>query len=292
MDNKTSFSGFMNQPYPFYYEGRKLLEILGIIFMIGFFFNYLLQPFDVNPDEHKMNYFWICVIHSGTPLLLLSCIALVLKPFPKTSDNWKVKKEFILILSLVLLTGITQFIFRDIIYNNPDNWSWKYFKEEVMNSLIAGVFLAPVIISINLNRQQLRNKSTALRISASIQEVKEPQSNTIVFIETEVKSEKFSFDSNMFIYAKAEGNYAEIFLKKENECHKLTKRISLKNLEAQLSSFTYIIKTHRSILLNVNYIENVSGNAQGYKVQLKNCTETVSVSRNYIPSFEKETTAG
>ena len=290
MDNKTSLYTFMDQPYQFYYEGRKLLEILGIIFMIGFFFNFLLQPFEVNPDEHKMNYFWICLIHSGSPLLLLTCIAMVLRLFPKTIDNWKVKKEFIVILSLLVLTGITQFLFRDVIYNNPDNWSWKYFKEEVMNSVIAGAFLAPVIISINLNRQQLRNKSYAHRISVSIHEVKE-QSNNIVSIITEVKSEKFSFDSNSFIYAKAEGNYAEIFLKKENECLKLTKRISLKNLEAQLCNFSYIIKTHRSFLLNVNYIENVSGNAQGYKVQLKNCTETVPVSRNYIPSFEKETTA-
>ncbi|WP_300564508.1 LytTR family DNA-binding domain-containing protein [Flavobacterium sp.] len=289
MNTQSSFFKFLEQPYPFYYEGKKLMEISGMIFLIGMFFNYLLQPFDVNTAEHKMNYFWICVIHSSSCLPLLVGMAAVLKLFPKTTDHWKVKKEFVFILSLVILTGITQFLLRDIIYTNPDNWSWRYFKEEVLNTLIAGVFLAPILISINLHRRQLRNTLNANRISAAIHEAKEPESHTIVTIETEVKSEKFSFDSTSFIYAKAEGNYAEIYLQKESEVSKLIKRISLKSLETQLSGFSFIIKTHRSVLLNVNCIENVSGNAQGYKVQLKNCSETVPVSRNYIPSFEKET---
>ncbi len=289
MNSKTALTTFLEQPYPFYYEGRKLLEFLGVIFLIGLFFNYMLQPFDVNTSEHKMNYFWICVMHSGSPLLVLLCIALACRLFPKITDDWKIKKEFILIFFLVLFTGIMQFLIRDVVYNNPNNWSWKYFKEELANSFIAGVFLAPILVSINLNRQQLKNKLKADRISEVINEVKEIQPNTIVSIETEVKSEKFSFDSNSFMYAKAEGNYAEIYLQNENGINKLTKRISLKNLETQLSDFSSIIKTHRSILLNVNFIENVSGNAQGYKVQLKNGVDTVPVSRSYIQSFEAKT---
>lgn len=291
MNNKTTLTKFLEQPYPFYYEGRKLFEFLGVIFLIGMFFNYMLQPFDVNPDEQKMNYFWICVIHSSSPMLILICMASILRLFQKATEDWKVKNEFILILLLIILTGITQFFFRDIVYKNPDNWSWRYFKEELTNAIIAGIFLAPVIISVNLNRQQFKNQQRANRISEKITETKEIVPNSIISIETEVKSEKFSFDSNSLIYAKAEGNYAEIYLQKENGIDKLTKRISLKNLETQLNGFSFIIKTHRSILLNVNYIENVSGNAQGYKVQLKNCPETVPVSRNYIQSFETKTTS-
>ena len=104
-----------------------------------------------------------------------------------------------------------------------------------------------------------------------------------------MKSERFTFDSNSFIYAKAEGNYADIYLKSEDKISKLTKRIALKKLETQLADFPFIIKTHRSVLLNLNYIDSVSGNAQGYKVTLKDCPEAVAVSRNYIQSFESKT---
>jgi len=169
------------------------------------------------------------------------------------------------------------------------NWSWRYFIEEISNTFIAGIFLAPIIISINLNRQQLKNSQKADRISSSITDVKEIQNNTSVTIETEVKSEKFIFESHSFIYAKAEGNYAEIFLKKDDKVQKLIKRIPIKNLEMQLSTFPFIIKTHRSILLNLNHIEKVTGNAQGYKVQLKDCPDTVPVSRNFIQSFDSAT---
>lgn len=290
MNQKTSLQLFLEQPYPFYYEGKKLLQILGVIFLISFFFNYMLQPFDVNTSEHKMNYFWISIIHSTSPLLVLLCLSFVFKTSPKLTDNWNIKNECKLIFFLVLLTGITQFLIRDIIYNNILNWSWHYFIEEITNTFIAGLFLAPIIILINVNRRQSINQINANRISSSLTKTKEHQNNTVVTIETEVKSERFTFDIHHFIYAKAEGNYAEIFLKKEASTQKLIKRIPIKNLESQLSPFPFIIKTHRSILLNLNHIEDVKGNAQGYKVQLKDCPDTVPVSRNFIQSFEQATT--
>ena len=286
MNQKSSLLNFLKQPYPFYYEGKKLLQIISVLFLISLFFNYMLQPFDVNPQEQKMPYFWICVIHSSSPILILLITALVCKLFPKTTEDWKIKNECILVFFLVLFTGITQFLIRDVIYDNPMNWSWKYFTEEISNTFIAGIFLAPIIISINLNRQQLKNRQKADHISSTITDVKKPQNNMTVTIETEVKSEKFVFESDSFIYAKAEGNYAEIFLKKEEKVHKLIKRIPIKNLEIQLSTFPFIIKTHRSVLLNLNYIEEVTGNAQGYKVQLKDCPDTVPVSRSFIQSFD------
>ena len=289
MNQRTSLLNFLKQPYPFYYEGKKLLQISGVLFLIALFFNYMLQPFDVNPQEQKMHYFWICFIHSSTPILVLLCAALICRLFPKATDDWKIKNECILVFFLVLFTGIAQFLIRDLIYNNPMNWSWRYFIEEISNSFIAGIFIAPIILSINLNRQQTKNSQKADLISSSITEVKELQNSTSVTIETDVKSEKFDFESHSFIYAKAEGNYAEIFLKKEDKVQKLIKRIPIKNLEMQLSAFPFIIKTHRSVLLNLNFIEKVTGNAQGYKVQLKDCPDTVPVSRNFIQSFETAT---
>lgn len=289
MDYKKELLNFLKQPYPFYYEGKKLLQITAVIFMISLFFNYMLQPFDVNPKEQKMPYFWISFIHSSSPILILLCIALICKFFPKKTEDWKIKNEFIIVFFLVLFTGITQFLIRDVIYNNSENWSWRYFKEEVFNTFIAGIFICPIVISINLNRQQLKNKQKADLISATITDNKELQNNRSITIETEVKSEKFNFESHSFIYARAEGNYAEIFLKEEEKVNKLIKRIPIKNLEMQLSSFSFIIKTHRSVLLNLNYIEKVTGNAQGYKVQLKGCSDMVPVSRNFIQSFDSVT---
>lgn len=286
MNADHSFFSFLKQPYPFYYEGKKLQYILGITFLICFVFNYFLQPFDVNLSEHKMNNFWVCAIHSTTPLVLFLCIAFICRFFSKMTDDWTIKNECIVIFFLVLFTGIGQFLIRDIIYDNPLNWSWHYFREEVSNSFVAGIFVGPLIIFINLNRQQLKNSENAHRISSALPHPEEITNHTRITIETEVKSEKFTFAIHSFVYAKAEGNYAEIFLSEEGKTAKLIKRIPIKNLEAQLGAFPFILKTHRSVLLNINHIETISGNAQGYKVMMKNCPEPVPVSRNYIQAFD------
>ena len=285
MNTENSFFSVLKQPYPFYYEGKKLLQILSITFIIALIFNYLLQPFDVNLSEHKMDNFWVCVIHSTTPLVIFLCIALICRYLPKTTDNWTIKKEIVLVFFLVLFTGIAQFLIRDIVYDNPKNWSWHYFREEVTNTFLAGLFIGPLIIFINLNRQQHKNNESASRIAATLPHIEEIPANTIITVETEVKSEKFSFEISSFIYAKAEGNYAEIFLTENGKTNKLIKRIPIKNLEAQLSSFHFIVKTHRSVLLNLNHIGNVNGNAQGYKVTMKGCQDPIPVSRNYIQTF-------
>ena len=289
MNSENSFSFFLKQPYPFYYEGRKLVWILSIIFLISLFFNYMLQPFDVNTTEHKIHYFWISVIHSVSPLLVLLGISFICWFSPDITDNWTIKKECTVVFSLLLFTGIIQFLIRDLIYVNPLNWSWNYFREEITNSLIAGFFLAPLVILINLNHRKWVNTQNAARISSTLPHIERITADTTITIETEVKSEKFSFCSNTFIYAKAEGNYAEIFLKEETSVRKVIKRISIKNLEAQLNAFPFIIKTHRSVLLNLNYIEQISGNAQGYKVMLKECPDPVPVSRNFIQLFDQAT---
>ena len=286
----NTLSYFLIQPYPFYMEGKKIWKALIVIFFITLSFNYLLQPFDVNHREHRMNYFWISVIHSTTPLIILLFMSFIIRKFPKIVDAWNIKKEFQFIFIILILIGIVQFLVRDIIYDNSQNWSGHYLFEEISNTLFAGFFIAAIIIPINMNALQLKNQQKADIISSAFAKVKEIEISSTISIETDVKSEKFIFDSNRFLYAKSEGNYIEIYFKNDDSIIKMTKRLSLKNLENQLQDFKFIIKTHRSVLMNFNTIENVSGNAQGYKIKLKECLEILPVSRNYIKTFESQVT--
>ena len=44
----------------------------------------------------------------------------------------------------------------------------------------------------------------------------------------------------------------------------------------------HIIKCHRAFLVNLRHVVKVSGNAQGYRLQVGECREEVLVSRAYI----------
>ncbi len=252
---------------------------------MALFFNYSFEPFHVNRSEHKMDYFWISVIHSLSPLLVALLLSGILGLRKKLSDDWNLKKELLFFFWLLLLTGITQFLIRDLIYDNSNNWSWNYLKEEVSNTLLVGILFAAILIPLNLNRLLLKNQKKAREISKSLHEspTDEPKNLTI---ETRVKSDCFNLDPNQFLYAKADGNYLEIYTLKDHKTHKQVKRITLKELANQLNDFSWIVKTHRSYMVNLKYLEEVNGNAQGYRLTLKHIPESIPVSRYSITAFE------
>ena len=276
---------YLNQPYPFYYKGKKLIQISFVILLLAFFFNYLIQPFDSNTEQLKLNYFWVSLIHSTSPLLLLFPLSFVFSTMNLSIENWKLKYEFLFIISFLFLTGILQFLLRDFLYTTPFNWSFLYLKEELTNTFITGSILAFLVVSANLNIQFFKNSEQASAFNVKLKDTEPLLSNTELFIETELKSENFHLNIQNFVFAKSQGNYVELWTTDTSLTKPILKRMKLKELENVFLPYKNIMRTHRSYLLNKNFIENVSGNAQGYKVKLQNCDEYIPVSRNFLEAF-------
>ena len=280
--NSNSIS-FLKQPYPFYYEGKSFLVIFTILFLMSFGFNYFFKPFNVNLSEHKMPYVMTSLMHSLAALLVLILFVVVLYIFPRLKDHWNVRKETCYLALLLLFIGIAQFLIRDIIYDNPHNWSWHYFFEEIRNTFLVGMLFVLILVPLNFSRLYYKNQKQAGALSLW---QNEKNQSAPIFIKTSLKSDDFYLDSSELVFAKSEGNYVEVYLTENDQIISKLKRISLKELERQLRDDPKIVKTHRSFLVNVQFIEEIAGNAQGYKLKLKNWPESISVSRNMISSFE------
>ncbi|MDO6470928.1 LytTR family DNA-binding domain-containing protein [Maribacter sp. 1_MG-2023] len=274
---KKNISNLLSQAYPFYYQGKELWSITILLFFMTFLFGYFFEPFEVYQPEHKMGYFWITLIHSCTPVFMIF-IFLSLKISPITKENWTIKKEILLVASFLLFVGIVQFLIRDIIYDNPNNWSLRYFYEELRNTFLVGILFAFILVPINYHRLNTKNSRNANAFNTS-------KKKSIISKKTPSHINELNVDSQNVLYAKAEGNYIELFL---NDGSKILKRLTMKRLENILDSYSNYIKTHRSYIVNINQIDSVTGNAQGYKLQLKNCSNTIPVSRNMISKFNKK----
>ena len=83
----------------------------------------------------------------------------------------------------------------------------------------------------------------------------------------------------------AADNYTEVFYLRKGELKKDLIRNSLKNMELQLSHSPQFYRCHRSYLINLSRIVEVTGNAQGYKVKLPVMKELVPVSRSRSAEF-------
>lgn len=279
---------FLGRPYPFLYQGKTIYVLLSLIFLMTLAFNYLFEPFEVYVPEHKMPFFVICVMHALVPLLVLGLVLWVVNWIPNVDKKWTVGRELLLLSGSLLLVGISQFLIRDLIYDNPNNWSWGYFYEEIRNTFLVGSLFVAILVPLHFIRLQRSTAQRARLLPSPLKTEKIGQGPATVFVRTEVKGDDFILETTHFLYAKAERNYVEIYLRDQKEVEKVLKRISIKNLNAQLGSFPYILRTHRSYLVNLSHMENVAGNAQGYRINLVDMQGSIPVSRNFIPLFEEK----
>ena len=274
---------FLSQPYPFYFEGKTFYTLFVLVFLMSLGFNYFFEPFNVYVPEHKMSYFLISLVHAVVTVIVFFIMFLCLKLLPKQVEKWNVSKEILFLSSFLILVGIGQFLIRDFIYDNPNNWSWTYFIEEIRNTFLVGILFVAILVPLNFNHLYRKNQNRASSLSPRTKK----SENSQIYIVTDVKGDDFDLDITHFLYAKADRNYAEIFIQTADGIDKKLKRISIKNLESQLDPYGNVIRTHRSYMVNLNHIVKINGNAQGYKLDLNAPGNAVPVSRSYIPKLEE-----
>lgn len=280
-----NLSAFLHQCYPFYYRGKSLRIFTIIVFLFSFTFYFVFEPFEINRAEHRLSFISTCLMHAIVPSIIILLLGAFLSLSPAIEDKWNIKKEFIFFSVYLLFIGLGQFLIRDLIYNNPENWSLKYVIEETKNTFSTGVLFVGIFVPINYGRLSKQNLLKANLINTQLSTT-QIQIDKSIFIQTQIKSEDFRLDVSKFLFSRSERNYLEIYIEENNEVKKVLKRISTIELEKQLGDCQNIIKTHRSFLVNIGHIDNVTGNAQGYKLKIKGCNEQVLVSRNRIKALE------
>jgi hypothetical protein len=283
----ASVQDFLRQPYPYYFKGKNLWIIAAVIFGMSMGFNYFFEPFVVYRPEHKVGYFWISMVHSLNAFI---CVLLVigLNNLRVNEDRWTVGNEIALISGVLLLIGVSQFLVRDLIYANPENWSLKYFLEEIRNTFMVGVLFVVILVPINYLRLLKAHLKTAHSLNSHFQPDFSKPKDKVLPIVTQQKSDDFDLNPDVFLFAKAEGNYLEIYFEDGEKSSKVLKRMTLKELESQLESFPHFFKTHRSFLVNLQKVAQVKGNAQGYQLEIKSFSDSLPVSRGMINDFERK----
>ncbi|AXG71302.1 putative two-component response-regulatory protein YehT [Kordia sp. SMS9] len=276
-------TNYLREPYPFLYRNQQLiLSILGIIAVASFLFSYAFEPFEINTAEHKIPHVWILVVHAVLPVPIVFLYFLLVNWRVKDDARWTIGKEMLHLSIALILIGIGSFLVRDVIYDNPNNWSFRYFYEEIRNSVLVGVLLLAIILPLNLQRLIQKHSKNLEKLSFSAEE----SQKIVQTMQIQAGNEHFQFTIQDFLFAKVESNYTEIFLNDTDGVSKTLVRITLKELETRLQEFPNIYKSHRSYLINLDKITSCKGNAQGYQLSLQNYSETVPVSRSKLKEFD------
>ena len=136
------------------------------------------------------------------------------------------------------------------------------------------------ILTYRQNIKKLKQEAKSLKIK--IKDYSESYALKYIEIFSENESDHFRLLVSEIVFAKSADNYVEIGYQEESVVKKKLVRNSLKNIEKQLSEFNIFVRTHRTSLVNIQYIEKLHKSFNTYWLSLLNSSETIPVSRQYL----------
>lgn len=273
---KPSVWKILNEPYPFNFGLKKLLWLLPAIFILGTLFLYIFQPFNNEWEEHRFPFYIICTIHGLTATLCLLPFFFIASIGVKDKNSWTIAQEFLLMLFAFITVGVGNFLIRDIIYiNEHNNWQIKYLIEEIKHAFAVGLVFYPLFIWFNNSRLKSKYKKEGQSLSQDMP-TQITKQQRLVTIHNAAGTPELQVPEKNLLFIKSEGNYIKVYFKKDN--------IEIKMIRNTLTSVAGIVpdffSPHRSYLVNLNNINRIGGNSQGYTLHFEDLENVIPVSRN------------
>jgi len=210
--------------------------------------------------------------------------------FPKIfiEENWNVGKEMLFHLWTIFLIGISNLLYA--------NWGGYYeisiysFLLAQLETLLIGIFPVTFIVLYKHNRYLKKNISNAHELIGRLQS--EERTNTknsqgqYISLSSETGKDKLQINIDDFFFVKSIDNYVEVYWKDRNTIRKSLLRGSLKKIQKELTPYSSMFRCHRTYIININKIDRISGNSQGYRLSIGADYE-IPVARSYIKAFQK-----
>jgi len=274
----------LNEPFPEEENYLKNVRSIAGVSLFIFLFLYFVSPFGMHNFEGNLLGFSIGfgVVTFLCSLSYLTLFGEILK-IKRNVPSWTLGRWILYMIGLLLFISIGNFFYLKIIHPNLE-LNFDNLLQMIYSTMVVGSL--PVIFtgySIQI-RSDKKNQSAASDIQSQLKS--SPIKTKKVRITSANEKQNIELTEDEFLFAESQQNYVVITFLKESKINEVTLRNTLKNIQGQLSGNPFF-RCHQSYLVNTNQIENVSGNAQGLRLQLKNVGDTeIPVSRKYIKELK------
>lgn len=265
---------FLKRPYPFNDDLKHNAKIVFFISIGIFAFLYTFQPLDISSLENKDKIYLIAGLGVITFLSLSVNLMVLPSLFPKIflHREWIVWKE--IIWNVWILSTITFSYF--LLYKTLGVFEMDFYT--IVKLLLFAVVPLALLIIFNQDRLLRLHLKVAKELNEELKESKTVNEKLIHF-ESEYQKDKLSIKARLLLFIRSADNYIEVFWKDGDTVHKQLIRSTLVKANELLHDYSYIFKCHRSFIVNVNHIDKVEGNSQGYKLYFENVDFEIPVSK-------------
>lgn len=284
---------FLNKPYPFSFQPKRRLKQIIPVSIGVFLFAIIFKPFGLESNPHYIK-------ESAIGTFICAVIALittVLIPyFAKGCFNeskWTLKNNLVWVCIMIIIFISLMYFSYAIYYKQTITWN-SYFKSCV-SALKFGIPIGLIVNLVNqyyLQKKHLKEVISINRKLKTFANIHEDETNqlhdaALKLIEYNIdRINKVQFAVHNLVYVEALGNYVTIAYQQDGN-KKITVRDTISNIEQKVETSELFYKPHRSYLVNMKNIENVTGDSQGLKIHLKGFDQIIPVSRNKIKEFKE-----
>lgn len=266
-----------NKPYPFNDDLKHNTKIIFFTSLGVFAFLFLFQPFDISALPIKEKYYLMSGLAVVTFLTLSFNLLIIPSLLPKkfSSANWNVKKEIFWNVWILFTILAGYFLL------NNSLGVMKFSFDLVIKLVLTAVVPISVLIVVNHNKMLRSHLKLADELSKKLKENKSIQ-DKIVYFNSDYQKDSLAIKISLLLLIRSANNYIEVFWKEGDTVKNQMVRCSMVYAEEILKEHKFIFKCHRSFMVNVNYIDKIEGNSQGYRLFFDNIHFPIPVSKNSV----------
>ncbi len=273
---------FLNKPFPFNDDLKYNSKLIFFLSIGVLAFLYLFQPLDVSSLANKQMIY--VVIGLGVITFLSLSLNLLILPslFPKIflKRIWNIKKEILWNIWILSTISVGYFLYYKAlgIFNIDFNM--------IIGLILIAIIPITGLIIVNQNRKLRSYLELAKGINKKLEENKLIEEKLVHFKSDYVK-DNLSIKVSLLLFIRAANNYIEVFWKEGDKPKSQMIRTSLLKVEDLLKEHKFIFKCHRSYMVNINFIDKIEGNIQGYKLFFENLDFSIPVSKNFANKLKE-----
>ncbi|GAB3559612.1 LytR/AlgR family response regulator transcription factor [Spirosoma fluminis] len=294
---------FFRQPYPSEERPWRQLRKAAIIGLFVGVFLVVFQPFGLNNWE-TANKAWK-VLGFGLVTFLLTAFNFLFwqQLFPKqfSDQHWTVGREILLVTCNILLIAIGNRLYLEWLLGKGQHGGMDW-TSTILVTFLVGLFPVTGLVSLRYITQLKKYSQAAdeLQIHTNTPPVdsqpasattNEPASVNMVHemltLIADNDKDLVTLPTQDLLFIESSDNYCTVVYLNHGQPTKPLLRSSLSRLESQIR-VSHIVRCHRSFIVNLDKVERVTGNAQGYKLHLLGGQLQVPVARRYNDTLVAE----
>ncbi len=286
----------LNQPYPNEEPvSRRFIKSVVVGAFVGLFL-LAFQPFGLDDWQTPAKTLKILGFGAVTWVAMLVNYFVLPALFPRyfSDEYWTVGREIIQVLALVIVISVGNRLYLGWLLNERlflGSWLWA-----IGVTLLIGLFPITGIILLNYITQLKKYSRSAGELAvhqpvlnpvvAEKRTDNLPAASTLTLVADNEK-DTVTIPAGDLLFVESSDNYCTVVYLKNDKLTKVLLRSSLSRLADQTQQ-PHIVRCHRSYIVNLDWVERVTGNAQGYKLHLMSGQFQISVARQYNATLVAE----